>query len=153
MSANQTVVLDLPELTRVTATDVAVDGNALITVMSQDNQPLYGDSNQPECMFDTPLTNLIVYTDAAKTTLFLDAWNCTDGFMNHTSELAPLQKPKTKFLALANMNDRNTSQVGNNALYILYDSGHGPQIEEWAVPQRAGQPWTGGRNVTANFAR
>ena len=46
------------------------------------------------------------------------------------------------------MSDRKS---GDGDLYIMFDSGSGPQVEEWTVPKRAGDPWTISRAVTSNF--
>lgn len=40
---------------------------------------------------------------------------------------------------------------GDGSVYIMFDSGHGPQVEEWTVPKRAGDPWVTRRNVTVDF--
>jgi len=94
------------------------------------------------------LANLIIYTVPDRHTLVLNAWNCSTGFVDHTSEIKPLQKPNTTYLSLAAMNDRET-EVGT--VYVMFDSGAGPQIEEWTVPQRAGDPWITSRKVTVDF--
>lgn len=83
-----------------------------------------------------------------RSSIVLSAWNCSTGFLNHTSEIAPLQKPNTIFLALAAMSDMET---GDANVYIMFDSGQGPQVEEWTVPTRAGDPWVDVRNVTVDF--
>ena len=102
----------------------------------------------PECTRSTPLTNLIFFATADRSALVLSAWNCTAGFLDHSSEIEPLQKPNTTYLSLAATNDRVS---GDGDLYIMFDSGNGPQVEEWAVPKRAGDPWVMGRTVTDNF--
>ena len=99
-------------------------------------------------MFDTPLANLIIYTSPDRSSLSLNAWNCTSGFVDQTPAIQPLQKANTTFLSLAAMSDRAT---GDGNLYLLFDSGTGPLVEEWTVPQHAGDPWTGRRNVTVDF--
>lgn len=68
--------------------------------------------------------------------------------MNHTSEIEPLQKANTTYLSLAAMNDKET---GDGNVYIMFDSGNGPQIEEWTVPKRAGDAWVMNRNVTIDL--
>jgi hypothetical protein len=94
------------------------------------------------------LTHLILFAVPDRSSLVLSAWNCTSGFSDRTSEIEPLQKPNTTYLALAAMSDRVTG-IGN--VYIMFDVGHGPQVEEWTVPQRAGQPWVTVKNVTVDF--
>ena len=46
------------------------------------------------------------------------------------------------------MSDRVT---GDGNVYIMFDSGDGPQVEEWTVPKRAGNSWVMNRNVTMEF--
>ena len=60
-----------------------------------------------------------------------------------------MQKPNTTFLALSALNDKNT---GEGNVYVMFDSGNGPQIEEWDMPTYAGDPWETSRNVTVDFA-
>jgi hypothetical protein len=94
------------------------------------------------------LTNLILYAVPDRSSLVLSAWNCSTGFLNHTSEIEPLQKANATYLSLAAMSDMVT---GDGNVYIMFDSGNGPQVEEWTVPTRAGDPWVTRRNVTVNF--
>ena len=68
--------------------------------------------------------------------------------MDHTSDIQHLQKPNTTFLSLAAMSDKAT---GEGSLYVMYDSGSGPQVEEWTVPRFTGDPWVTSRNVTVDF--
>jgi hypothetical protein len=49
---------------------------------------------------------------------------------------------------LAAVSDRVT---GDGKLYIMFDYGRGPQVEEWTVPKRADDPWITSRNVTMDF--
>lgn len=79
----------------------------------------------------------------------MSAWNCTAGFEDHTAEIQPLQKANTTFLSLTAMSDRAT---GDGNVYIMFDSGKGPEVEEWTVPKRAGEPWTVSRKVDVDFA-
>ena len=132
------------------ATGLNVDPHAPLAIIAQDNQPLYGDiSHLPECTHNTPLTNLIIYTtDASRSSLSLSAWNCTSGFVDQSADLKPLQKANATFLSLAGMSERAT---GNGSLYVMFDVGRGPQVEEWAVPKHAGDLWVTSRPVQVNF--
>ena len=134
----------------LTATGLTVEPRSPLAVVAQDNQPLFGTNPDPlpQCMHDTPLTNLIIFTTPDRSLLVLNAWNCTAGFQDHTAEIQPLQKPNTTYLSLAAMSDRNS---GDGSLYIMFDSGNGPQVEEWTVPKHAGEPWTTTRAVTTDF--
>lgn len=102
----------------------------------------------PECTRQTPLTHLILFTVPDRSSLVMNTWNCTDGFVDHKTEIEPLQRINTTYLALAAVNDRNT---GNGTLYVMFDSGRGPQVEEWVMPKQAGNMWVTSRNVTVDF--
>lgn len=139
----------LVSMTSQSTTPLTIDARAPLAVVAQDNQPLYDSNTLPECYQQTPLTNLILYTTPDRRSLGLTAWNCTAGYEDHTAEIQPLQKQNTTILALAAMSDRAT---GDGDMYIMYDSGAGPQIEEWTVPKRAGDPWVTRRSINADFA-
>lgn len=89
-----------------------------------------------------------MFTVPDRSSLVLNAWNCSTGFLDHTDEIKPLQKPNTTYLSLAAMSDRAT---GDGSVYVMFDSGTGPQVEEWTMPQCAGDPWVTSRNVTIDF--
>jgi len=153
-SINDNEPVDSTSLVSITSqspTPLTVDPRAPFAVVAQDNQPLYTDYNitLPECYQETPLTNLIMFATPDRHSLSMTAWNCTAGFQDHTSEIDPLQKPNTTFLAIATMSDRAT---GNGNVYLMFDDGTGPQVEEWTVPRRAGDPWTVSRLVDVDFA-
>ena len=99
-------------------------------------------------MDSTPITHLIFFAVPDRSSLVLSVWNCTSGFSDHTSEIAPLQKPNTTFLSLETIRDPETWDA---LVYIMFDSGSGPQVEEWAVPKIAGLPWVTSRSVTVDF--
>jgi hypothetical protein len=90
---------------------------------------------------------LILFAVPDRCSLILSAWNCTTGFLDHTSEIEPLQKANKTYLALAAMSDRVT---GDGKVYI-FDSENGPQVEEWTVPKRKGDLWVTSRNVNMGF--
>ncbi|MCJ1462869.1 hypothetical protein MMC07_001473 [Pseudocyphellaria aurata] len=136
-------------LTSESATGLTVEPQSPLAVVAQDNQPLYAAETLPECTHDTPLTNLILFAVPDRSSLVMSAWNCTTGFLDHTSEIKPLQKANTTYLALTAMSDKAT---GDADVYIMFDSGNGPQVEEWTVPTRAGDPWVRSRKVTVDFA-
>ena len=138
-------------ITSQAATPLTVGSRAPLAVVAQDNQPLYTDYNitLPECYQETPLTTLILFATPDGSSLVLSAWNRTAGFEDHTAEIEPLQKPNTTFLSLAAMSDRDT---GDGNVYLMFDTGSGPQVEEWTVPKRAGNPWEVSRKVDVDFA-
>lgn len=139
----------LVSLTSQSATPLTVEPRSPLAVVAQDNQPLFTTDTLPECYQQTPLTNLVFFASPDRSSLMLSVWNCTDGFQDHTSEIQPLQKPNTTYLSIAAMSDRAT---GDGNIYIMFDSGKGPQIEEWTVPKRAGEPWVTSRKVDVDFA-
>ncbi|KAK4542781.1 hypothetical protein LTR36_006157 [Oleoguttula mirabilis] len=137
-------------LTSQSTTPLTIDPRAPLAIVAQDNQPLYTDYGLtlPSCYQETPLTNLIMFATPDRSSLVMNVWNCTAGFQDHTSEIQPLQKLNTTFLALAAMSDRAT---GDGNVYLMFDNGTGPQVEEWTVPRRAGDPWVVSRKVDVNF--
>jgi len=139
----------LVSLTSQSATPLTIDARAPLAVVAQDNQALYTTTTLPECYQETPLTNLIFFATPDRSSLVMSAWNCTAGFEDHTAEIQPLQKANTTFLSLTAMSDRAT---GDGNVYIMFDSGKGPEVEEWTVPKRAGEPWTVSRKVDVDFA-
>ncbi|KAL8634537.1 MAG: hypothetical protein Q9228_007868, partial [Teloschistes exilis] len=83
-----------------TATGLIVDPRVPLAVVAQDNTALYNTVTTRQCMLDTPLANLIIYTIPDRSSLTMNAWNCTTGFLDRTSDIEPLQKANTTFLAL-----------------------------------------------------
>lgn len=138
------ILIPLPCL----VTGLTVDPQSPLAVVAQDNRPLYTTDPKPGCMRNAPLANFIFFAVPDRTSLVMNAWNCTSGFLDHTPEIKALQKANTIFLSLSATNDRAT---GDGSLYIMFDSGTGPQVEEWTVPKRAGDPWVNSRNVTVDF--
>jgi hypothetical protein len=114
-----------------------------LTVVGQDNTHLFNADTVPECSKSRLLTHLILYAVPDRSSLNLDVWNCSAGFINSTSQIQPLLKENSTYLAL-------TSHQ-NGSIYVMYDQGNGPQIEEWKVPKVSGDPWNSVQNVTAKF--
>ncbi|KAL8879575.1 MAG: hypothetical protein Q9192_008205, partial [Flavoplaca navasiana] len=135
-------------LTRESETELIFEPRSPLAIAVQDNQPLYTLDTFPECAKRRPLTHLIFYASTDSHRLILSAWNCSTGFLDRTPEIKPLQKPNTMYLALSAVNDRAT---GKGVLYVMFDPGTGPQIEEWTVPPLAGDPWVTRRTVNTNF--
>ncbi|KAL9118892.1 MAG: hypothetical protein Q9187_004552, partial [Circinaria calcarea] len=95
-------------LTSQSPTGLTVEPRSPLVVVAQDNQPLYTTDTLPECTHNTPLTNLILFAVPDRSSLVLSTWNCSTGFLDHTSEIEPLQKANTTYLSLAAMSDRAT---------------------------------------------
>ncbi|KAI4256403.1 MAG: hypothetical protein L6R42_006243 [Xanthoria sp. 1 TBL-2021] len=135
-------------LTRESATALVVEPRSPLTIAAQDNQPLYTVDTLPECAKRRPLTHLIIHASKDSQSLIFSAWNCSSGVSDHTSQIKPLQKTNTTFLALSALNNKGT---GDRVIYIMFDDGKGPQIEEWTVPTHVGDPWATSRNVNTDF--
>ncbi|KAL8864488.1 MAG: hypothetical protein Q9198_009830, partial [Flavoplaca austrocitrina] len=129
-------------------TDLIVEPRSPFAIAVQDNQPLYTLDKFPECAKRRPLTHLIFYASRDSQRLILSAWKCSTGLLDHTPEIKPLQKPNTTYLALSAVDDR---AKGRGVLYVMFDPGPGPQIEEWTVPSLAGDPWVTRRTVNTDF--
>ena len=128
---------------------MVVEPRSPLAVAVQDNQPLYRADTLPECAKRRPLTHLIFYASRNSQRLILSAWYCSTGFSDHTPQIKPLQKPNTTYLALSALNDRAR---GKGVIFIMFDPGTGPQIEEWTVPSLAGDPWVTRRDVNTDFS-
>ncbi|KAL8969536.1 MAG: hypothetical protein Q9183_001953 [Haloplaca sp. 2 TL-2023] len=131
------------------ATGLTLDPRVPLAVVAQDNTALYTSASTRQCMYTTPLANLIIYAMPNRGSLALSAWNCTTGFIDRTSDIKVMQKNDTTFLALTAATDE-TAYGG--FLYVMFDSGDGPEIEEWRIPNHAGDTWNISSRVTTNFA-
>jgi len=126
-----------------TDTGISLAPQTPLTVVGQDNTHLYTTTTVPECSKTRLLTHLILYAVPDRSSLNLNVWNCSAGFVNSTTQILPLLKKDTMYLALASHR--------NGSVYVLFDQGNGPQIEQWTVPLVSGDPWTTVQNVTAKF--
>lgn len=67
-----------------------------------------------------------------QSSLTLVSWNCSSGFYNQTARIEPLLHANRTYLGLA---DTVTSlNSSDQRVYVLFDDGDGPKIEEWQVP-------------------
>jgi hypothetical protein len=124
-------------------TGITLVNQSPLTVVGQDNTHFFTMETVPECSKKQLFTHLILYTIPDRSSVNLNVWNCSSGFVNSTSQIQPLLKPNTTYLELASYN--------NGSVYVLFDQGNGPQIEEWVTPLVSGDPWKPARNVTAKF--
>ena len=95
-----------------------------------------------------PLAQLILFAVPDRSSLVFHLWDCSSGFSDLTTEIAPLQKPHTIFLSLTAVRDEAS---GNASLYVMFDSGGGPQVEEWAIPEVGDPPWVRSSDVNVDF--
>jgi hypothetical protein len=73
----------------------------------------------------------------------MNTWNCTVGFVDTTAQIQPFMKENATYLALASHGDAR--------VYVMFDVGNGPQIEEWTVPTYSGDKWGVVSNISANL--
>ncbi|KAK3723043.1 hypothetical protein LTR37_002189 [Vermiconidia calcicola] len=130
-------------LTETQVTDFELPPGAPITALTQDNTPLFPTwADRPQCSWFLPPTQLFLFGSADKSTVNAVTWNCSTGFVDITPSLQNVLKPKRDYLALSSHND--------GKVYVMFDAGDGPQIEQWTVPQFSGQMWEHVSPVTIN---
>jgi hypothetical protein len=104
-------------------------------VLVQDNTSLYSSFGYNlQCTKTTPLTYLILYTNADRSGLLLNSWNCSSGLVNHTAQIGKYANPNRKYLGLAAHDD--------GKVYVQYNQGLGPEMEEWQAPRTAFEEWS-----------
>lgn len=101
---------------------------------TQDNRPYYTTATLPECASTAQEynTHLILFASADGRDLSLVSWNCSSGFTDQRGRIAAFLRPGRAYLALAN--SLTSSDAVDQRVYVLYDDGAGPAIEEWQVP-------------------
>jgi len=87
----------------------------------------------PSCAGTDPLTHLILFAGEDRQDLKLVSWNCSSGFVDATNRIAGLLKPKRTYLSVATTSASNLTFV-DQRVYVLYDEGKGPIMEEWQIP-------------------
>lgn len=70
-----------------------------------------------------------------RSNLTLVSWNCSSGFLDQTSAIAPFLAQNRTYIGLANTLTSLNSD--DQRVYVLFDGGTGPEIEEWQVPPGA----------------
>jgi len=121
-------------------TDITLPPFSPLTVLAQDYAPLYTIDLLPECSRSVPWTHLKLYPTPDEKSLNLNSWNCSDGFVDLTAQLKSLLKEGREYTDLASHED--------GKVYVMFDQGDGPEIEEWTVPISTAETWTVARNVT-----
>ncbi|KAI0140003.1 hypothetical protein F4776DRAFT_677254 [Hypoxylon sp. NC0597] len=132
-----------------TAFDLAPHTPICVTI--EDNRNYYTDATLPQCAqsnIGAFITHLILFASADRKNLTLVSWNCSSGFEIQQSRIENLLLPDRTYLGLATTSASNLTFVGNR-VYVLYDEGNGPEVEEWQIPSSgdssvSGQngPWT-----------
>jgi hypothetical protein len=133
-------------LTEVELTDVVLSPGTPLTVVVQNNTSFYSAwGDQPECSRRTPVTHLILYANIDRSGLILNSWNCSSGLTNQTAQISGLMGRNRRYLGLASHD--------NGKVYVQYDQGLGPEIEEWSVPETSLGQWTMSSKVNVELSR
>ncbi|KAI0202362.1 hypothetical protein F4808DRAFT_468508 [Astrocystis sublimbata] len=108
-----------------------------LCVSTQDNRGYFPIALLPECATDSAqqLTHLIMFATPDRSSLSLVSWNCSTGFTDLSSHIQPLLQPDRIYLGLANT--LTSMDAEDQRVYVLFDDGDGPGIEEWQVPPGA----------------
>jgi hypothetical protein len=134
-----------------TAFDIAPHTPLCVTM--EDNRNYYTDETLPECAqtnLGAFLTHLILFASPDRSNLTLVSWNCSSGFVMSQNRIQGLLRPDRTYLGLATTSASNLT-FEDNRVYVAFDQGNGPEVEEWQVPpsggtsgRRTGQngPWT-----------
>ncbi|KAI0886488.1 uncharacterized protein GGS22DRAFT_198913 [Annulohypoxylon maeteangense] len=122
-----------------------------ICVTMEDNRNYYTeDGTLPQCAKNNGafLTHLILFASPDRKNLTLVSWNCSSGFSIQQSRIEKLLLPDRTYLGLATTSASNLT-FADNRVYVLYDEGNGPEVDEWQIPTSGdsnitGQngPWT-----------
>ncbi|KAJ8133256.1 hypothetical protein O1611_g360 [Lasiodiplodia mahajangana] len=104
-----------------------------LSISTQDNRDYFTNTTLPDCARgDQPFTHLIMFPTPDQSSLNLISWNCSSGFVNQTTKIEPLLKAPRTYLGLANT--VSSLDPEDQRVYVLFDGGDGPEIEEWQVP-------------------
>ncbi|KAI0528332.1 hypothetical protein GGR58DRAFT_529053 [Xylaria digitata] len=106
-----------------------------LSISTQDNRDYFTTTTLPECVADQQLTCLILFPTIDRNSLNFVSWNCSSGFLNQTTRIEPLLQSNRTYLGLASTVTSFDSE--DQRVYVLFDAGNGPEIEEWEVPPRA----------------
>ncbi|KAI3327054.1 hypothetical protein HD806DRAFT_485891 [Xylariaceae sp. AK1471] len=120
-----------------TSTVFELQPRAPLCVSSQDNRNYFTTTTLPQCATedDQQLTHLIMFPSPDRSSLSLVSWNCSSGFIDQKPKIEPLLQANRTYLGLANTLTSLDSE--DQRVYVLFDGGNGPEIEEWQVPPGA----------------
>ncbi|KAI0975671.1 hypothetical protein F4678DRAFT_483931 [Xylaria arbuscula] len=124
------------------ATNVDFPAHTALSISTQDNRNYFTSTTLPECVAidDQQLTHLILFPTLDQKGLNFISWNCSSGFLNQTDKIEPLLHDNRTYLGLAST--VTSFDTEDQRVYVLFDAGDGPEIEEWEVPLGAqGANW------------
>ncbi|SPO06374.1 uncharacterized protein DNG_09063 [Cephalotrichum gorgonifer] len=106
-----------------------------ICVTTADYRASYTRQTLPECArTDTGAfnTHFILFATADRKSLTLVSWNCSSGFIRQQNRIEKLLRPDRTYLDLSATMAGNLTSA-DDRVYVLFDGGNGPEIEEWQV--------------------
>ena len=106
----------------------------------EDNRNWYTDSTLPECARTSTgafITHLVLFATPDRQNLTLLSWNCSSRFQIQQNRIEKLLKSGRTYLGLATTSASNLTFV-DQRIYVLFDEGKGPQVEEWEIPVSGG---------------
>lgn len=116
-----------------------------LCVTTEDNRNYFTDVTLPQCAQTTTgafITHLILFATIDRQNLTLVSWNCSSGFADQSNRIAKLLKPNRTYLGLTTTSASNLTFV-DDRVYVLYDEGRGPAVEEWQIPSSGESNKTG----------
>ncbi|TLS21589.1 uncharacterized protein PpBr36_10132, partial [Pyricularia pennisetigena] len=128
-------------LGRLSSTAFKLQAQTPLAVIPRDNTGFYNRDTLPECARTAPYTHLILFASSDRSSLLLVSWNCSGGFVDQTSKIGPLVvvpgRPSRTYLALAapQPDGLANSTPSSGRVFVLFDAGDGPQVEEWQAPR------------------
>ncbi|KAI6357976.1 hypothetical protein MCOR25_007490 [Pyricularia grisea] len=128
-------------LGRLSPTAFKLQAQSPLVVVPRDNTGFYNRDTLPECARAAPYTHLILFASTDRSSLSLVSWNCSGGFVDQTSKINPLMvvanRPGRKYLGLAapQPDGLANSTPSSGRVYVLFDAGDGPEVEEWQAPR------------------
>lgn len=111
-----------------------------ICVTTEDNRNYYTDATLPECAQTNTgafITHLILFASFDRKNLTLVSWNCSNGFMVQQDRIEKLLRPNRTYLGLTTTSASNLTFT-DDRVYVLFDEGNGPEVEEWQIPPSGG---------------
>ncbi|KAK0643830.1 hypothetical protein B0T16DRAFT_459931 [Cercophora newfieldiana] len=132
--------LETNSLGRAVDTALEISPRSPFCVTIEDNRNWFSESTLPECArtgASTFVTHLLLFASTDRQSLSLVSWNCSSGFVPQQDRIQSLLKPNRTYLGLATTSDSSLTFSGQR-VYVLFDEGAGPQVEEWEVPASGG---------------
>ncbi|RWA05290.1 hypothetical protein EKO27_g9816 [Xylaria grammica] len=125
------------EISNPISTNLDILPHAALSISTQDNRDYFTSTTLPECATRDghELTDLILFSTPDRSSLNFISWNCSSGFLDQTSYIAPLLQANRTYLGLTGT--LTSFNPEDQRVYVLFDAGNGPEIEEWEVPPGA----------------